>query len=279
MRDDPITRLAAANPVPHDDPLRALEAQGHGRRRRRIMLGVVVAAGVLAVVLGAAPARALVRDVLPFWDQPSAPPKVMVDFLALDWPGGPHANPANVRAIIQADLGGRNYTLYVAPAKNPAYGYCYEWSNSIKSFGGLGGGCTRPRRESDRGAMSFQPDLVHPHDASQLPTHNGWPIPPSGIHHLTEHAVVDFLTGEAWSPVDSVVIHFSDGTTAQPEITWVSAPINTGFWVDQVPNDKQSVTDHVTEVDAYDSNGNLIERSPQPLTPVAPPAGSATTGK
>lgn len=271
MRDDPITRLAAANPVPHDGPTRAPEARGHGRRRRRLTLGVVVAAGAIAVVLAATPAWALVRDVLPFWDQPSAPASLIHFLSEDDGPDGPQPDLANVREVLQADLGGLTYTLYVSPTKNPAYlGYCAYWStNGSPGFGE----CPNAKQDHPL-VMDALPDLVHPHDASQLPTHDGWPVPPSGIHHLAEHTVVDFFMGEAWSPTARVVVHFSDGTTAQPEITWVSAPIDTGFWAYQVPNDKQSETDYVTEVDAYDANGKLLEQ-----VPITAPTASATTGQ
>ena len=105
MKNDLIRRLAAANPVPHGGPLRALEAQGHGRRRRRLTLGIVIAAGVIGVVLVATPAWALVRDVLPFWDQPSAPPRVIVQFSeeAMGYPtASPRPNPRSRRSATHA---------------------------------------------------------------------------------------------------------------------------------------------------------------------------------
>jgi hypothetical protein len=44
-------------------------ATGH----RRVLVSAIAATAVLVTVLLAAPAWALVRDVLPFWNQPSAP--------------------------------------------------------------------------------------------------------------------------------------------------------------------------------------------------------------
>lgn len=281
MRDDPIMRLAAANPVPHDGPLRALDAHGNGRRRRRIALGIVVAAGVIAVVLVATPAWALVHDVLPFSDQPSAPPSVVKDYFSWsnqdDPPNtplpemSPQADLANVRAVMEAEFGGKTHTLYVSPAKNSRFEFCSAWSD-------VGFSSCLHAWADQSGPMGIYPDIVYPHDASQPAqpiTVMMTPGEPVDVHRR-EHGVPDWLTGEVASPtVASVVIRFSDGTTAQPEITFVSDPINAGFFAYQVPNDMQSATNHVTEVDAYDSNGNRIER--QPMAPMAPPTGSATT--
>jgi hypothetical protein len=67
--------------------------------------------------------------------------------------------------------------------------------------------------------------------------------------------------------VSDVAIRFSDGSSIHPTITWVSAPINAGFFAYDVPQDQQSATDHVTEIDAYDANGNLVKSEPVGLTP------------
>jgi hypothetical protein len=274
MRDDPITRLAAANPVPHDGPLRALEAQGHGRRRRRVTLGIVVAVCVIAAVLVATPAWALVRDVLPFWDQPSAPPRVMVQFSeeAMGAPNrpprlNPRADAGSAREIMQADFGGETHTLYVAPARNNEFAYCAWWSPYVHAEG-----CRRAFTD-ETGFMGVHREVVFPHDASRPARH-----PATELQSLGQRRVPYWLLIDADpSTVANVEIHFSDGTTVQPEITWVSAPINAGFAAYQVPNDKQSATDHVTEVDAYDSDGNLIERNV--AVTAGGPTGSATTGR
>ncbi len=266
MRDDPIMRLAAANPVPHDGSLYAPEAQGHGLRRRRLALGLVVAAGVVAVVLVATPAWGLVRDVLPFWGQPSAPHSVQVDFSSA-FDGGvprlsPQADAANAREIMQAEFGGATHTLYVAPAKNDrVFRYCFDWSHVIA-------GCPRVHQDPHRpDPMDVLQWNVLPHDAGQVPQ----PVPfeVRKGHAYVPYGVPEWLTFDTWSQtgIASVVVHFSDGTTVQPEITWVSAPINAGFFAYQVPNDKQSASDHVTEVDGYDANGNLVEQLPMGTRP------------
>lgn len=232
----------------------------HGvRRRRPVALGLMAAAGAIAVVLAATPAWALVRDALPFWSQPSAPQPVKVNFSTLNTaaPAGmnPQADVADTREVMKAVFGGKTQTLYVSPAKNS--GYCFMWSD-------FAGGCnTTP----DRYPLDVSATIVPPHDSSQPPR---TVIYESEMRDLNQHGVVPWLTVDAASPaISDVVIHFSDGTSVQPEITWVSAPINAGFFAFEVPNDKQSATDHVTEVDAYDATGNLVER--QPMAPMTSP--------
>ena len=224
----------------------------HGVRRRWPVIAIGAAA-VLAAILVATPAWALVRDVLPFWGQPSAPQSVKVDFSTLNSPAAPpgmnpEADVANTREVMQADFGGKTHTLYVSPAKNS--GYCFIWSDSA-------GGCnTNP----DKFPLDVSATIVPPHDSSQPPQ---TVIPQSEMRDLHQHGVTYWLTVDAASPtVTNVVIHFSDGSTVQPEVTWVSAPINAGFFAYEVPNDKQSATDHVTQVDAYDAHGNLVEQQP-----------------
>jgi hypothetical protein len=227
--------------------------------RPRFALPALGAVGA-AVILAATPAWALVRDALPFWSQPSAPQSVKVDFSTLNSPAAPpgmnpKADVANTREVMTADFGGKTHTLYVSPAKNS--GYCFEWSDSV-------GGCnTVP----DQFPLDVSATIVPPHDASQPPQ---TVIPQSEMQDLHQHGVTPWLAVDAASPtVAQVVIHFSDGTTVQPEITWVSDPINAGFFAYQVPNNRQSATDHVTEVDAYDASGNLVER--QPMAPMTSP--------
>jgi hypothetical protein len=243
------------------DPLR--RPARHGLRRRPLALGLIAATGAIAVILAATPAWALVRDVLPFWSQPSAPQPVKVDFSTLNSPAAPpgmnpQADVANTREVMKADFGGKTHTLYVSPAKNS--GYCFIWSDSV-------GGCnTTP----DQYPMDVSATIVPPHDSSQPPQ---TVIPESEMQDLHQHGVTPWLTVDAASPaITDVVIHFSDGTRVRPEITWVSAPINAGFFAYQVPNDKQSATDHVTEVDAYDANGDLVEQ--QPMAPMTSPIRS-----
>jgi hypothetical protein len=160
---------------------------------------------------------------LPFWNQPTAPQSVQVQFYALNLgaPRGmsPHAVGGETREVGRFTFGGSAHTLWVAPAKNG--GFCSLWLPAG------GGGCSTSGRPLSTGA-------------------------------LLRLGVPEWITGDVISPaVSDVVIRFSDGSTVHPRIVWVSAPINAGFFAYDVPVADQS-TPHVTAVDAYDSEGRLI---------------------
>jgi hypothetical protein len=184
---------------------------------------LLAAAAVLAAILAATPAWAWVRDVLPFWNQPTAPQSVQVQFYALNLgaPRGmsPHAVGGETREVGRFTFGGSAHTLWVAPAKNG--GFCSLWLPAG------GGGCSTSGRPLSTGA-------------------------------LLRLGVPEWITGDVISSaVSDVVIRFSDGSTVHPRIVWVSAPINAGFFAYDVPVADQS-TPHVTAVDAYDSEGRLV---------------------
>lgn len=231
-----LTELRHANPVSAEDAGRladeldlrsrllalAADAQPDGSRvpRRRRTLVVALAGAVLvAAILAATPAaRALVRDVLPFWDQPRAPQSVQVAFSELNvgFPPGmsPHAVSGETREVGRVDLGGSTRTLWVAPAKNG--GFCSLWLPEG------GGGCSTSGQPLSTGA-------------------------------LLRGGVPEWINGDAAGPVVSVVIRFRDGSSVRPRIVWVSAPIDAGFFAYDVPAGKQA-----TAVDAYDRHGALV---------------------
>ena len=188
--------------------------------RRRVLLAVVAAAVLLAAILAATPAaRALVRDVLPFWSQPTAPQSVRVTFSSLNRGAPPGMNPEAVsgqtREVGRFTFGGSTHILWVAPAKNG--GFCSLWLPAG------GGGCSTAGKPLSTGA-------------------------------LLRFGVPVWITGDAITPfVSDVVIRFSDGSFVRPRIVWVSAPIDAGFFAYDVQGGKQ-----VTAVDAYDPHGALV---------------------
>jgi hypothetical protein len=261
-----LTELRRSNPISLDDARRLAESFGLQarvlslrdepptpqvrRRSRRSALLVVVAALVLLVaILVATPAWALIRDVLPFWDQPTAPQSVRLEFSSLNLgapPGmSPNAASGDTREIGRFTLGGVTRTLWVAPARNE--GFCVLWLPRG------GGGCSTAGLPLSTGAM-----LVLPHAPTE-PAQT--PFTPSQIRTLMRKGVPEWITGDVTAgTVSEVLIRFSDGHTVRPRIVWVSAPINAGFFAYDVPADEQSTRAHVTAVDAYDRNGRLVRR-------------------
>jgi hypothetical protein len=238
-----LTELRAANPVLLDDARRLAGALNLQSRvlsardeplappaappaRRRLLLSVLAAAVVVAAILVATPAWALVREVLPFWSQPTAPLSVQVQFWSLNLgaPRGmsPYAVAGQTREVGRFMFGGFTRILWVAPAKNG--GFCSLWLPRG------GGGCSTAGRPLSTGA-------------------------------LLRGGVPEWITGDAIAPtVSEVVIRFSDGRNVRPRIVWVSAPIDAGFFAYDVPGTEQTSRAHVTAVDAYDANGALVTR-------------------
>jgi hypothetical protein len=189
-----------------------------------VLVLALVAAALVAAIAVATPARALVRGILPFWDQPTAPQSVQVQFFSLNAgaPRGmsPHAVAGETREVGRFAFGGSTKTLWVAPARNG--GFCSLWLPAG------GGGCST----------------------------SGHPLSTGALLRVGRPA---WVTGDATAPsVGDVVIRLSDGSTVQPRIVWVSAPISAGFFAYDVPAAQQTSRVHVTAVDAYDRNGRLV---------------------
>ena len=233
-----LLELRRANPVSLDDARRIadeldLEARVRTVReeaprpkrkaRPRPLVWVLAAAVLLAAVVVAGPAWGLVRGALPFWDQPTAPQSVQVQFFSLNAgaPRGmsPRAVAGETREVGRFTFGGSARTLWVAPARNG--GFCSLWLPAG------GGGCSTAGHPLSTGA-------------------------------LLRLGVPAWVTGDVIAPaVGDVVVKFSDGSTVRPRIVWVSAPIDAGFFAYDVPAGKQTSRAHVTAVDAYDRKGRL----------------------
>jgi hypothetical protein len=234
-----LVELRRANPVLLDDashladelglPARVFAARGDAseperKARSRPLVWALAAAALLAAVVAATPAWGLVRGVLPFWDQPTAPQSVQVQFFSLNAgaPRGmsPRAVAGETREVGRFTFGGSTRTLWVAPAGNG--GFCSLWLPAG------GGGCST----------------------------SGHPLSTGALLRLGRPA---WVTGDVIAPiVGDVVVRFSDGSTVHPRIVWVSAPIDAGFFAYDVPAGKQTTRIHVTAIDAYDRKERLL---------------------
>lgn len=229
-----LVELRRANPVSLADARRLAPelglaglqpgaAEPRHRSRPRRLVWALGAAALLGAVVFATPAWGLVRGILPFRDQPRAPQPVQIAFseLNLGFPPGmsPEAASGETRDVGRFDFGGSTRTLWVAPARNG--GFCSLWLPQG------GGGCSTSGKPLSTGAL----------------LRAGFP---------------EWVNGDAAGSAAEVVIRFSDGTSVQPRIIWVSAPIDAGFFAYEVPPAKQTSRAHVTAVDAYDRNGRLL---------------------
>jgi hypothetical protein len=185
------------------------------RRRLRVALAAAALALVLAVV---APALGLRLPVLDFFSAEPAPREVVLGFetLSRDSPPGmdPGVVPGETRRVGTFRVAGNTRTLWVAPTE--AGGFCTHWER-------LGGGCIRLGTVPldvfwSRG---IEPGFVHGHVSSRF--------------------------------ADGVELRFADGSSVQPDVTWVSEPIAAGFFADDLPPDRR-----LESVVALDAEGEAV---------------------
>ena len=195
MTDDLFGRLEAANPVPRGVTARVgaapvFPAPARSRSRRPALLVLVIA---LALLVGG-PALALRLGVIDFGSAEHAPPRVVHDFATLSSGAPPGMDPGVVaKDTRQIRIG--DHILWIAPTQ--LGGLCYGWDG--------GGGCDK---------------------LGTVPLSVSWlgESSPSG-HDF--HAVEGFAHAR-W--VDAVEIEFDDGTRVHPDVTWISKPIDAGFF-------------------------------------------------
>lgn len=221
--------------------------------RRRLLL--LAGAAAFVVVLTATPALGLIRDVLPFWSAPKAPENVQVEFSSMNTGAparmSPQALAGDTREIGQFRFGGRTHTLWVAPAKQG--GFCFEW------VGGWGGCNTIGDTFAWNGDLVIPAGVAAPSTATDATPVERLKAVEEG-HKL---AVPTWISGYALTArVHDVAISFSDGTIVHPQITWVSAPINAGFFAYDIPARYQTKDDHLVSVTALDVNGAVVKEQP-----------------
>jgi hypothetical protein len=213
-------RLASANPVPPSarewiaGELELNERRPVVEERRRLATSrVLAAAAVLAVVAAAtllvAPALGLGIPGIDFFKADKAPPEIVKDFASLSEGAPPGMDPnvisGETRRVTMVTVSGKPHTLWVAPTE-PG-GLCFTWLPGS-------GGCDR------RGDIPLAVAWGEPRAVA---------LPGS----TRDFRLVD---GHAHAPwVDGVEIRLSDGSTVHPDVTWVSAPINAGFFLYEAP--------------------------------------------
>lgn len=250
-------RFAATRDEEDDSDWNDVLGRRQPKRDRHLRVLLAAVAGVLGLVaaLTATPALGLVRDIIPFWGAAKAPQPVVVEFASMNTgaPAGmsPQAVAGETRELGQFSFAGRSHTLWVAPAKNG--GFCLEWTE------GWGGCVTNTTTD-----LSWSGDLEVPADVPQ-PSTKGWTLAQIAAEALKLHheAVPRWISGYVNSArVREVTVTFTDGTTIKPEITWVSAPINAGFFAYDIPPKEQTKDDHLINVQALDSEGHVVAEQP-----------------
>jgi hypothetical protein len=211
-------------------------------RLRRVPRHVVLAAAVavLAVTVTAV-AFGWPQTFVDFFSSPSAPENVKNLFggqnVAAPSGMSPEAIPGEAREITSATFDADHigashptlHTLYVAPRKGG--GFCYLWTD-------FSGGCVDATTAKGPLSMSW--------------VGNDYTVVVGG----------SVRAGAA----RTVEARFADGATATIPITWVSPPIDAGFFVYPVPPAHQTRADALASVVALDADGNVIGRQDFRLT-------------
>jgi hypothetical protein len=238
---DVLRRLGSARPV--------REPFGHRRRApRRVAfsaVAVALAAAVTAVAFG------WPQTFIDFLSAPSAPAKVKNFFggFNVGAPKGmnPQAIPGQARKIMTASFDANSvngnhptlHTLYVAPRKGG--GFCELWTNAS-------GGCESA--ESPR--TTAESRAAGPLGLSWFSANGDYPLVVLGSVRAGQTKTVE--------------ARFADRTTVTLPVTWVSNPINAGFFVYSVPPGHRSRAGGVRSVVALDASGEVVGWESFPLT-------------
>ena len=257
MSDVLIQRVKAANPV-GPEALRELDAQirdqvivlppgSSARRRSCPRRRLIAVACVVAALLGGS-ALAFQLGVIDFSTAPAAPHPVVEEFSSLSVGALPGMDPrvlAGETRLVGTVLG---HQLWVAPTEQG--GLCYMWSGS-------GGGCD---------AVGGFPLSVN---------WSGAAIPAGQPGHSFD--VIEGFAHSRW--VNKVQITLGDGSTVQPEMLWVSPPINAGFFYYQAPPGKTIANVSALQdgtVVAADNHGSGEPQGPHPFADLSKKAEIAT---
>ena len=226
---DPLAeRLQALANVNDDSDWRAVRKA----RRRPLRLALAAGALTLAGVVGVGAAFGIYRDVLPFGSLEPAPTPVVKSFAGFDVaaPTGmaPGVIAGEARKVVELRLStGKNWVMWVAPTRSG--GFC------------MPRGCDRDR------VLPFSPGLAVPGPVSRT----GEILAPPVIFEG------DTLIHGA----STLKVEFEDGTSARTALVWVSAPIDAGFFVYEVPQTHWVAGHRPAALVLEDANGTELARN------------------
>lgn len=217
-----VERFAAlADPLDDSDWIDVRRRAAHRRVRARAVLPL--AAALLALLVGSA--FAYYRDVVDFVGAEKAPPRTVKDFesLAIGAPRGmdPQAIASETRRIETTAASGARRVLFVAPTK--AGGVCFAWRELVGGCDKLG---TTPLGFSWGGTRDPKTSFIAGHVSARY--------------------------------VARVELRFADGRVLEPPITWVSPPIDQGFFLHEFTPNRQGDGSGAISIVALDSEGAVV---------------------
>lgn len=219
--------------------------------RRLAFRGAATALLALVAVLAVVPAFGGLggRLVQVFENGQPASGRVVRDFSQLD-AGAPPGMATGViaaqtREVMDVDLStGKAAVLRVAPTRSG--GFCIDLSTNGRHAEGVGG-CDRDR------TLTFSPGLTVP------------AISPEG--EIVKAPVVTF--GHTLLPsAAEVEIRYQDGQVAHTPVVWVTAPIDAGFFVYEIPEQHWAVGHRPTILVLRDGREHELAREESQLDSV-----------
>lgn len=246
MTDDTLLadRLSALVDAPGAGDWADVTRRVRRARRRRALTTALV---VLGAVVVAAPAFGLGRFAIDWLSADPAPDRVQLEFaqLGVGAPEGmdPGIVPNAARKVLEVTLADGPHTLWVAPTKSG--GFCETWS-------GLWGGC-----------RSHQAPAGVPEPGSG--DLRSWDL---GMTVQQEHGATTRLGGSLLAPdAARLIVDYEDGASEEIPFTWVSPPIDAGFYVFEVPPEHRSFGHRAAVLRAVDAKGHDLARSSIPIPP------------
>jgi hypothetical protein len=244
MTDDTLLaqRLALLVDAPDTPDWGDVTRRVRRARRRRTLTAALVVVGAVVV---AAPGFGLGRYAIDWLSADPAPDRVQLDFaqLGVGAPKGmdPGIVPNAARKVTVVTLSDGPHTLWVAPTKSG--GFCETWS-------GLWGGCRS--RQAPAG-------LPEPGDSDL----RSWEL---GMTVQQVEGATTRLGGSLLAP-DAVrlIVDYEDGASDEIPFTWVSPPIDAGFYIYEVPDEHRAFGHRAAVLRAVDAEGHDVARASIPL--------------
>jgi hypothetical protein len=216
-------------------------------RRRAAMLIVAV----VAVIVVSAPAFGWHRTIINWLDADEASQKVQIEFAQLGVGAPPEyelgIEHEKARTVASVTHAGKTYVLSVAPTKKG--GFCFWWGDVFTS-------CRQERTPP--------PDLPEPNPGGLASFRLGstWMLDAIGVIR----SVAGNLIG---SDAEQLFAVYADGERVEIPLTWVSEPIDAGFYIHFTPAEHRRVGMHMTALEATTSEGRVVARQTLKLTPVS----------
>jgi hypothetical protein len=242
---------ALAREAPAD--WRAIERRARAGYRRVAL----VAASLLAAVVVSAPAFGWHRSVLNWLEASDASTQVKLDFARLDV-GAPKDHKLGIaheeaRTVMTVTHDGKSYTLSVAPTESG--GFCFWWEDLTAS-------CRQQRTPPPIGREQKGRDIA----TFRLGTN--WMPDRDGV----VQTIAGNLIGANIEQLSAV---YADGTRDEVPVTWVSPPIDAGFYLFFVPDEHRTPSKHLSELVATDAEGDVVARQTFALTSAGEKEGPA----